>query len=530
LGGYDGLLQIMDFETKCLQHSLIFSGDHTRITSLVYSPTGDFLAIGFEDGHVKILDSITLEVEHSNNDQASFQFSNDAIMKLVFSKNSQYLACSDMDRCVVLFEFTKKNGEQRWSYLGKHRAHYKQISDILFTTSLDTNQPRLLSIGHDRMLVEYDIKSSNVDDLKILSSSRIEQNAVPLCLLDYPDIVKESFLVTANDEFKLKMFNSITKMCRHTFLGPTYGSPLQRLELLAEDKTAPNRYLAYHTMDKVGLIVLPLDGNPYKSMAMVAHPGQVHNMACSHDGKYIFTAGGADLCVLMWKVNTDALEATAGLGGEGLTPFYSLLEGGRDGELFAQLEEFFYYSQIRNQGDDSMQQRQVSTHIPLAEIPFIMRALGYYPTEQEIDEMMNEIKFQEYVISGNYVKTIDLATLIKLYVNHRPVFGLQPTQLLNAFEKLAVNGGDEISIERCRFLQLLQDKGEHITENELAEYMTALLDNPFNTNDSDDDSDDDSSSETATTTVKPLDEILPHQITAQDFSTNILGFTTQLDV
>lgn len=41
------------------------------------------------------------------------------------------------------------------------------------------------------------------------------------------------------------------------------------------------------------------------------------------------------------------LEADSLLGGEGLSPFYGMLDGGREGELFAELEEYFYYAQIR---------------------------------------------------------------------------------------------------------------------------------------------------------------------------------------
>ena len=90
-------------------------------------------------------------------------------------------------------------------------------------------------------------------------------------------------------------------------------------------------------------------------------------MACSHDGRYVFTAGGEDCTVNMWAVNTEyvlssvvywgyatsmstsnsVLEAASLLGGEGLSPFYGMLEGGREGELFAELEEYFYYSQIK---------------------------------------------------------------------------------------------------------------------------------------------------------------------------------------
>ena len=42
-----------------------------------------------------------------------------------------------------------------------------------------------------------------------------------------------------------------------------------------------------------------------------------------------------------------ALESLSLLGGEDLEAFYAMLDGGREGEFFAELEEYFYYAQIR---------------------------------------------------------------------------------------------------------------------------------------------------------------------------------------
>lgn len=42
-----------------------------------------------------------------------------------------------------------------------------------------------------------------------------------------------------------------------------------------------------------------------------------------------------------------ALEVSSALGGPELEPFYTLIEGGREGLFFAELEEFFYYAQIK---------------------------------------------------------------------------------------------------------------------------------------------------------------------------------------
>lgn len=524
VGGYSGLLQLWDYEKKELLMSRVFDQRQLKIQCLTFNPSGDLLAIGFTNGSVRILDGLTLKEEGCGDGLAVFSHCHDCITNIKFSHDSSYLATSDLDRCVTVFKAQKDDLDQPWVYIGKQRAHYKTIQDISFGIALDSNLPRLLSLGQDRVLVEYDLVNSSTDDLRLISSERIEQSAVPQCFTWYPPIVKENFLVVANDQFKLKLYNSTTKMCRRTLLGPTYGTPLRRLIALPPCNDRTTRYLAYITLDKVGLQCLPLDGNPHKTMALIAHPEGVSNLVCSYDGKYLFTAGGEDCSVLMWEINLDALEAAAALGGEGLVPFYGLLEGGRDGELFAELEDYFYYAQIRSQGVDTTETRQVSTKVPLAQVPYIMRALGFYPTEQEVDDMINELKFSNYVTTGKYVTEIDLGEFIKLYVNHRPAFGISPFDLHEAFSKLGTPSDEGFALDRDNLLSLLQNKGEHMTEAEMAEVMSTLLGI----------GELGGSTETGTYSASDAGEFfrahLPENITADNFAAQVLGFQTEQEM
>ena len=57
--------------------------------------------------------------------------------------------------------------------------------------------------------VEYDLLNSSTDDLRLISSERIEQSAVPQCFAWYPPIVKENFLVVANDQVLCKGMNAV---------------------------------------------------------------------------------------------------------------------------------------------------------------------------------------------------------------------------------------------------------------------------------------------------------------------------------
>ena len=334
--GRAGLLQIWDYAEKRLLLMRMF--DKLMGHTLAFSPNGKFLAVGFTAGVLKLLSGMTLE------EVCTFKYSKGCITAAAFSPDSVYLATADADNCIGVYRHgapgEEASAKRDWIYLGKYRGHYKPITGLEFGEGTD-GTPRLFSCGEDRALVEYDLARSTVQGgVQLRNTCRIEQTSIPTGCAWLPAGVQgsEPAVIVANDAYKMRVVAPGPKTITRTVLGPTYGGPLTRMTLLStgeEEVKGAKRHVAYSTHDKVvGLMQLPLDGNPSKAMGLIAHPGEVSDMVTSWDGKWLVTAGGSDLSIHLWSVDAAVLDRAAAEGGEGIAPYVSQLDGGADGTFY----------------------------------------------------------------------------------------------------------------------------------------------------------------------------------------------------
>ena len=94
------------------------------------------------------------------------------------------------------------------------------------------------------------------------------------------------------------------------------------------------------------------------------------------------------------------------------------------------LKDFFYYSQIRSKDEHTTKARKLDGKVPLEAIANMMRSMGFYPTQKEIENMQNEIKFSSYGDnSRETLSELNLAMFLRLFVNHRPVFGISKSEI-----------------------------------------------------------------------------------------------------
>ena len=76
------------------------------------------------------------------------------------------------------------------------------------------------------------------------------------------------------------------------------------------------------------------------------------------------------------------------------------------------------------------------------ELPNLMRAMGFYPTDQEVKNIKDEVKYSEYTERAIPTTHVTLDRFITLFVNHRPVYGIGKNNIEEAFKDLCEGNRD----------------------------------------------------------------------------------------
>jgi len=476
------LLNLRDFSNSIRSHKVDKSSskstDIKTFSSLPlclnFQPYGKLLAIGFQSGTVKLLDCETLV------DITTFAPSGQPITTLIFSISGDSFACLDTDNHIILFKKLPLGG---YEYIGRVRAHFDTVTSI--TYGKKNNVEILLSIGADRKCVEYDVISSSVET-GVQFADQTQPNSVldissrPTASMWHPkqeSDVEDRFIV-AFESYKFKEYNADSKQCRKTTLSPSYGDVINRLLPIYRDDKCD--YYAFASSDGViGVGRFPLTGNPTQHIGIISHPIELIEIALSGDGNYLFSSGGSDLSINMWKI--DVIQSEEPLIDD-VNDYLELLEGGRNGNEHNEITDFFYYCQIRSTGEDVMEAREITGTIPVEEISNIMRALGYFPSENEIDTIVNEVRYKNFLTTGVLENEIDLNDFIKLYINYRPIKKIDVDDIENALNVILNRKGNTSEFNWSTIKRELTTFGEAIPAFDYEMYLNSIVNQSNNNN------------------------------------------------
>ncbi|KAK2964310.1 putative Cilia- and flagella-associated protein 251 [Blattamonas nauphoetae] len=317
-------------------------------------------------------------------------------------------------------------------------------------------------------------------------------------------------ILIATSDMKFKFLDAQTKRIRRVVLAPAFGLPVNRFVPFPANATGGEpsglnpplckRYIAYTTEERiVGIIKLPLDGNLLNTMGLIAHPHTVADAVLTHDGTRLLTVGGEDYTIFGWKFDPEAMERWCSVQNVdvGSNVHIAQLEGGMEGPLYNEIVNMFYYAQLRSQGEDTTIGRKITGEVPMSQVPNIVRAIGFFPTEKEVADLIADFEWSGREKTGQLPKAANLNEFLRVYVNHRPVQGPTQEDIEEAFKKL---GAEPLTgvLSRETLLNILMESGEKISAEILSECLSVL------------------------TKLPPTE--LKENMTAADFSMDVLGF------
>lgn len=482
-GREDGSIFLYDYSTnnydKCmslpteLSKQLKIKLEYTATVCLCFSSCGRYIAVGMRNGCLAILNTITFTLS-----QKVLKVADDdvAIEKVIFSKNNEFIAYRDESCKVGLLRF-----DSTWKLISKCRIHDIQIVYMSFRES--DNELGFVTISEDYEVGDYIIRSAESADefkLTVVNCSRADYLSVlRSCIkmkrnvMTFPDRFgnDEEAYLTTDEKYKFQIRHIKTLQVLNTFAAPICGK--EPITKLCPVFSGNEKAVVFSINNIIGLQHLPIDGNPHKYLAMAGHSRKIVEMKVSHCNEYLFTIAEDDATVYKWKIRMSALVKQYEAGGTTLKPFCNLMPGGVDGEYFKQMQDLFFYIQIKAQKEKSIDIKNIrlSDGIPVDEVIDFMRGIGFFPNLTKIGHIKEDLK----CYSND--TTITFENLFKLFANYRPPFGYQRNDLDQTVKYLGYSytmQSADTEITRERLLEVLTSLAEEMEESDAIKYLNRL--------------------------------------------------------
>jgi hypothetical protein len=202
----------------------------------------------------------------------------------------------------------------------------------------------------------------------------------------------EQFILMANKANKLRLLNAATKMCRRVAMGPRLEEPAARILVLPAARYNPASTGASVRPDYALLLCgrelavtrLPPNGAAHTYCSRQACAVRADDVAVSHDGTGCFVLSRSEESVVQMAIDIGAYEDS--LAGENDEAGWARqLESAEVRQLYAELKDYFCVVQLEGGG------KELAREIPLDNMEKLCRTLGFFPTEREIEDMINEV-------------------------------------------------------------------------------------------------------------------------------------------
>ncbi|KAJ1446130.1 hypothetical protein M885DRAFT_265995 [Pelagophyceae sp. CCMP2097] len=213
----------------------------------------------------------------------------------------------------------------------------------------------------------------------------------------------ETKIVCGTSKGKIRELHHESKFCRNTTAAPHFVPAVRFLKLLK------NRVVYAASSQIVGLLALPLDGDPSKCSGLMAHPGQIR--ALEVQGDLVFTAGGNTVNCFRVVDHKPA---------QGEDAYLALLRHTEGQTFIDDVADYFYDVQIQSQGLGSTATRDCPGTISIDRLPHLLRALGFFCSEAAMAALLAEVRYSRFGDDGELVDRVDFGDFVKLYFNHRP--------------------------------------------------------------------------------------------------------------